>query len=103
MDNSVPPSFDHAISTIKEKKQLTKHHKQPEAYITNNQCEEPLEQKNTLTVPGKITYAEAIKFEKNNCVIGDSHLYRIKKNIFQKSVNGEKHALMFFEALHLGN
>ena len=43
MDNSVPPSFDHAISTIKEKKQLTKHHKQPEAYITNNQCEEPLE------------------------------------------------------------
>ena len=38
---------------------------------------------------------------KENVVIGDSHLNKIGKNIFQKLVNGEKHTLIFFEALHL--
>ena len=33
---------------------------------------------------------EATKFGKKICVIGDSHLNRIKDNIFQKSVNGGK-------------
>ena len=47
------------------------------------------------------TYSEATKFGKRICVIGDSHLNRIKKNIFQKPVNGGKHTLRFFEALHL--
>ena len=58
------------------KKQSIKHHKQPEAYITNNQYEEPLEQKSALTVAGKKTYAEATKFGKKISVIGDSHLNR---------------------------
>ena len=33
---------------------------------------------------------EATKFGKKICVIGDSHLNRIKRNIFQKSVNSGK-------------
>ena len=37
------PSFDHAPSKRRQKKQLTKHRKQPEAYVTNEQYEEPLE------------------------------------------------------------
>ena len=32
----------------------------------------------------------ATKFGKQTCVIGDSHLNRIKRNIFQKSVNKGK-------------
>ena len=32
----------------------------------------------------------ATKFGKQTCVIGDSHLNRIKRNIFQKSVNRRK-------------
>ena len=40
--------------------------------------------------PGKRTYSEATKFGKKICVIGDSHLNRIKRNIFQKSVNSGK-------------
>ena len=37
------PSFDHAPSKRRQKKQLTKHRKQAEAYVTNEQYEEPLE------------------------------------------------------------
>ena len=33
---------------------------------------------------------EETKFGKKICVVGDSHLNRIKRNIFQKSVNGGK-------------
>ena len=32
------PSFDHAPNKIRQKKQLTKHNKQPKAYITNKQA-----------------------------------------------------------------
>ena len=39
---------------------------------------------------GMKTYSEATKFGKKICVVGDSHLNRIKRNIFQKSVNGGK-------------
>ena len=84
------PSFDYAPSKRRQKKQSTKHNKQPEAYITNNQYEEPLVQKKAHIVPGRRTYSEATKFGKKICVIGDSHLNRIKDNIFQKSVNGGK-------------
>ena len=101
-EKSMSPSFDHTPSKRRQKKQSPKHNKQPEAYITNNQYEEPLVQKKAHIVPGRRTYSEATKFGKKICVISDSHLNRIKRNIFQKSVNGEgKHTLMFFEALHL--
>ena len=101
-EKSMSPSFDHTPSKRRQKKQSPKHNKQPEAYTTNSQYEEPLVQRITHIVPGRRTYSQATKFGKKICVIGDSHLNRIKRNIFQKSVNGEgKHTLMFFEALHL--
>ena len=37
----------------RQKKQSPKHNKQPEAYITNNQCEEPLVQRKARIVPGR--------------------------------------------------
>ena len=84
------PSFDHTPSKRKQKKQSTKHNKQPEANITNNQYVEPLVQRKAHTGPCRRTYVEATKVGKKICVIGDSHLNRIKRNIFQKSVNGGK-------------
>ena len=44
-ENTISPSLDHAPGKRRQKKQSTKHNKQPEAYITNAQYEEPLEQK----------------------------------------------------------
>ena len=78
------PSFDHTPSKRRQKKQWPKHNKQPEAYITNNQYEEPLVQRKAHIVPGRRTYSEATNFGKNICVIGESQLNRIKRNIFQK-------------------
>ena len=70
--------------------QLVTNNKQIEANITNNQYEEPLAQRKARIVTGRRTYVKATKFGKKICVIGDSHLNRIKRNIFKKSVNGEK-------------
>ena len=84
------PSLDDTPSKRRQKKQSPKHNKQPEAYITNNQYEEPLVQKKAHIVPGRRTYSEATKFGKKICVISDSHLNRITRNIFQKLVNGGK-------------
>ena len=89
-EKSKSPSFDHTPSKRRPKKQSTKHGKQPEANITNNQYEEPLVQRKARIVPGRGAYVKATKFGKKICVIGDSHLNRIKRNIFKKSVNGEK-------------
>ena len=41
-------------------------------------------------VTGQRTYSETAKFGMKIFVISDSHLNRIKKNIFQKLVNGGK-------------
>ena len=100
-DNLMLPSFDLATSKRRQEKQSTKHNKEPGAYITSEQYEEPLEQKKESIVPGRRAYSEATNFGKKIRVIVDSHLNRIKINIFQKSVNGGKHTLMFFEVLHL--
>ena len=93
------------IHLVKEdkKNQSPRHNKQPEAYITNNQYKKPLVRRKTRIVPGRRTYSEATKFGKKTCIIGDSHLNRIKSSTFQKSVNGGKHTLIFFEALHLSS
>ena len=95
-DNSMLPSFDHASNKRRQKKQSIKHNKKPGAYITNEQYEDPLEQRKVRLVPPRRTYSEATKFGKKICVIGESHLNREKRNIFQKSVNGGK-----TQALHL--
>ena len=42
-ENSMLPSFNHAPSKRRQKKQSTKHDQQPETYIVNKQYEEPLE------------------------------------------------------------
>ena len=68
------PSFNHALSKRRQKKQSTKHDKQPETYIVNKQYEEPLEQRKVRIVLGKRAYSEATKFGKKICVICDSHL-----------------------------
>ena len=77
-------------SKRRQKKQATKYNKQPEAYITNEQYEEPLAQGKARIVPSRRTYLEATKFAKKICVISDSHLNRIERNIFKKSVNEGK-------------
>ena len=79
------------IHLVKEdkKKQSPRHNKQPEAYITNNQYDEPLVQRKTRIVPGSRTYSEATKFGKKICVIGDSHLNRIKGISFKNRLTGE--------------
>ena len=41
-ENAMSSSFDHTSSKRRQKKQSPKHNKQPGAYITNNQYEEPL-------------------------------------------------------------
>ena len=84
------PSPDHASSKRRRKNQSNKHYKQPEAYFTNKQHEKPLEQYNACIVPRKGTCAEETKFGKKICITGDSHLNRIKWNIFPKSVHGRK-------------
>ena len=60
------PSFDHATIKRRQKKQSTKYNKQPEAYITNEQHEEPLEQRKARIIPSRRKYLEATKFEKKN-------------------------------------
>ena len=95
-DNSMLSLFDHALSKRRQKNQTVKHSKQPEANITSEQYEESLEQRKARIVPSGRTYSEATKFGKKVCVIGNSHLNRIKRNIFQKMINGGKHTLMFF-------
>ena len=83
-------TFDHATSKGRQKKQPNKHGKQPEAYITNEQYEERLEQRKAHIVPGRRIYSKVTNFGQKICVIGDSHLKRIKRNIFQKSVDEGK-------------
>ena len=57
--------------------------------ITNEQYEGfPVEQRNARIVPSRRTHSETTKFRKKIYVMGDSHLNRIKRNIFQKLVNG---------------
>ena len=89
-DNSMLPSFYQTFSKRRQKRQSTKHNKQPEADITDQQYEKPFEQRKARTVAGRRTYPVAINFGKKICAIGDSHLNRTKKNNFQKSVNGWK-------------
>ena len=55
-EKSMSPSFDHATSKRRQKKQSTKHNKQPETYITNEQYEEPLEQRKARIIPGSRRY-----------------------------------------------
>ena len=83
-EKSTLPSFDRTPIKRRQKKQSPKHNKEPGANITNNQYEEPLLQKKACKVPVRRTYVEATKFGKKICNVGDSHLNRIRMNIFTK-------------------
>ena len=83
-EKSTLPSFDRTSIKRRQKKQSTKHNKQPGANITNNQYEESLVQKKACKVPGRRTYEEATNFGKKICIVGDSHLNRRRRNIFTK-------------------
>ena len=83
-DKSTLPSFDRTSIKRRQKKESTKHNKQPGANITNNQYEESLVQKKACKVPGRRTYEKATKFGKKICIVGDSHLNRRRRNIFTK-------------------
>ena len=61
-DNSVLLSFDHVPNKRRQKKQSAKHNKQPKAYITDEQYEEPLEQRKALITLGRRKYSTATKF-----------------------------------------
>ena len=100
-EKSMSPSFDHTPCKKRWKKQPNKHNKQPEANITKNQYKEPIAQRKARIVTRRRTYAEATKFGKKICVISDSHLNKIKRNIFQKLVNGGKTYFNFVEGLYL--
>lgn len=54
-------SFEYPSGKRRQKRELTKRHKQPQAYITKYQQEEPLEQNKARIVLGKRTYAETTK------------------------------------------
>ena len=86
-EKSMSPLFDHTPSKRRQKKQSAKHNKQPEANIKTNNMKNFCTEE-SMYIPGRRTYVEATKFGKKICVIGDSHLNRITRNIFQKSVNG---------------
>ena len=58
------PSFYHAPSKRRQKRQSTKHNKQPEADITNKQYEEHLEQRKGRRAPGRRTYSEGPSLER---------------------------------------
>ena len=83
-EKSMSPSFDHTRSKRRQKKQSTKHNKQPEADIINSQYEEPLVQSKARIISRRRTYVEATGFGKKICVIGGSHLNRIKRKNLSK-------------------
>ena len=48
------------------------------------------------TVPGNQSYASTTKHSKKTCIMGDSHIRRIKKNLFHNSINEGKAQLNSF-------
>ena len=49
-----------------------------------------------ITVPGNQSYASTMKHRKKTCIVGDSHIRRIKKNLFNNSINEGKAHLNSF-------
>ena len=52
-----------------------------------------------VTVPGNRPYSSTTKFGKKICVVGDSHIRRIERNVFNNSLyEGKAHLNSFSEA-----
>ena len=71
------------------------HSIRPTNAITDNQNN--TESKNSLrTVAGNQSYADTTKYSKKTCIVGDSHIRRIKKNLFNNSIiEGKAHLKRF--------
>ena len=48
----------------------------------NTQTKNPI-----TTVPGNRSFASTMKHGKKICIVGDSHIRRIKKNLFNNSID----------------
>ena len=54
-----------------------------------------------VTVPGNRPYSSTTKFGKKICVVGDSHIRRIKRNLFNNSLYGGKAHLNCFSGTNI--
>ena len=66
------------------------------ANYNNAQIENPV-----VTVPGNRSYSSTTKFGKKICVVGDSHIRRIKRNLFNNSLYGGKAHLNCFSGTNI--
>ena len=94
--NTKPKSRDHGRNASK-----TSHrNKRPEVAITENYVNSQRDQYKRI-VPGLRTYANATEFSKKICVIGDSHVRRIRKNVFNNSLNDGRAYLNGFSGVNV--
>ena len=71
--------------------------RRPDNCITENYLNNHVTlRKNQSAVPENKTYASATKYGKNIVVIGDSHLKRIKRNLFKNSFDNAKSFIKSF-------
>ena len=93
--NGEPKSRNHQRNNSKNQ-QL----KRPQVAITekyiNTQREPPRK-----VLPGNRSYASTTKYGKKICVVGDSHISRIKKNLFNNSVRNGKAYLSSFRGANI--
>ena len=66
------------------------------ANYNNSQIKNPV-----VTVPGNMSYSSATKYGKKICVVGDSHIRRIKRNLFNNSLCKEKSHLNGFSGTNI--
>ena len=78
-ENNTEPTEQ--LNNKKVNKEYKRAQRRPEVAITENYVRQ------MKIVPGNRTYANAAKQGKKVCLIGDSHLKRIRKNAFNRSIN----------------
>ena len=71
--------------------EVKKNQRRPDNCITEKYLNNHVTlRKNQRVVPGNKTYASVTKYGKKIVVIGDSHLKRIKRNLFKNSFDNAK-------------
>ena len=94
--NAKPKSREHVRNTTK----TSCHNRRPEVAITENYIRSQKDQPQKI-VPGRRTYASATKYGKKVCIVGDSHLRRIRKNVFNNSINDGKAFITGFSGANI--
>ena len=91
------------ITNTKSKSRTEKHNShsiRPSNAITANEIN--TQSKNSIrTVPGNQLYASTTKHGKKTCIVGESHIGRFKKNLFNNSINEGKAHLSSFSGASL--